>query len=40
MNRPQQVVIDYRQEGIRMLQEQLGKRRCFNDNQRGRLTMK
>lgn len=40
MNRSQQVVIDYRQEEIRVLQEQLGKRRCFNDNQRGRLAMK
>jgi hypothetical protein len=40
MNRQQQVVIEYLQEEIRVLQEQLGRRPRFNDNQRRRLAVK
>jgi len=40
MNRHQQVVIDYLQEEIRVLNEQLGKRPRFNDDQRRRLAVK
>ena len=38
MNRHQQVVVEYIQQEIRVLQEQLGKRPRFNDDQRRRLT--
>jgi hypothetical protein len=37
MNRHQQVLIEYLQEEIRVLKEQLGKRPRFNDDQRRRL---
>ena len=37
MNHRQQLVIEYLQEEIRVLQEQLGKRPRFNDEQRRRL---
>ena len=40
MNRHQQVVIEYLQEEIRVLKEQLGKRPRFNDDQRRRLAGK
>ena len=40
MNRHQQVVIEYLQEEIRVLKEQLGKRPRFNDEQRRRLAVK
>jgi putative transposase len=40
MNRHQQVVIQYLQEEIRVLKEQLGKRPRFNDDQRRRLAVK
>ena len=40
MNRRQQVVIEYLQEELRVLQEQLGKRPRFTDDQRRRLTVK
>lgn len=37
MNRRQQAVIEYLQEEVRVLQEQLGKRPHFTDDQRRRL---
>ncbi len=40
MNRRQQVVIEYLQEEIRVLKEQLGKRPRLNDDQRRRLAVK
>ena len=40
MNHRQQLVIEYLQEEIRVLHEQLGKRRRFNDDQRRRLAAK
>jgi putative transposase len=40
MNHRQQLVIQYLQEEIRVLQEQLGKRPRFNDEQRRRLAAK
>src|SRR6185436_9574950 len=40
MNHRQQLVIEYLQEEIRTLQEQLGKRPRFNDDQRRRLAAK
>ena len=40
MNRHQQVVIEYLQEEIRVLKEQLGKRPRFNGDQRRRLAVK
>jgi len=40
MNHRQQLVIEYLQEEIRVLQEQLGKRPRFNDDQRRRLAAK
>jgi len=40
MNRQQQFIIEYLQEEIRVLQEQLGKRPRFNDDQRRRLAAK
>jgi transposase InsO family protein len=40
MNRHQQVVVEYLQEEIRVLKEQLGKRPRFNDDQRRRLALK
>jgi transposase InsO family protein len=40
MNQHQQVVIEYLQEEIRVLKEQLGKRPRFNDVQRRRLALK
>ena len=40
MNGHQQVVIEYLQEEVRVLQEQLGKRPRFNDSQRRRLAVK
>src|ERR1044071_5353907 len=40
MNRRQQLAIEYLQEEIRVLQEQLGKRPRFNDEQRRRLAAK
>jgi len=40
INHRQQLVIEYRQEEIRVLKEQLGKRRRFNDYQRRRLAAK
>ena len=40
MNRQQQVVIEYLREEVRVLQEQLGKRPRFTDDQRRRLAVK
>ena len=40
MNRNQQDVIAYLQEEVRVLKEQLGKRPCFNNDQRRRLAIK
>jgi len=40
MNRQQQVVIEYLQEEVHVLQEQLGRRPRFNDDQRRRLALK
>lgn len=40
MNRHQQVVIEYLQEEVRVLQKQLGRRPRFNDDQRCRLALK
>jgi len=40
MNHRQQLVIEYLEEEIRVLQEQLGKRTRFDDDQRRRLTAK
>src|SRR6266849_6509976 len=40
MNQRQQLVIEYLQEEIRVLQEQLGKQPRFNDDQRRRLAAK
>jgi len=40
MNRHQQVLIEYLQEEVRVLQEQLGRRPQFNDDQRRRLARK
>src|SRR4051812_20675436 len=40
MNHRQQLVIEYLQEEIRVVQEQLGKRSRFNDAQRRRLAAK
>ena len=40
MNHRQQLVIEYLQEEIRVLQEQLGKRPRFNDDRRRRLAAK
>ena len=40
MNRRQQAVIEYLQEEVRVLQEQLGKRPRFADDQRRRLAAK
>src|SRR5450432_1859531 len=40
MNRHQQVVIEYLEEEIRVLKEQLGHRPRFNDHQRRRLATK
>ena len=40
MNRRQQAVIEYLQEEVRALQEQLGKRPRFTDDQRRRLALK
>src|SRR6266699_6382462 len=40
INHRQQLVIEYLQEEIRVLQEQLGKRPRFNDDQRRRLAAK
>src|ERR1700681_2747995 len=40
MNGHQQVVIEYLQEEIRVLKEQLGKRPRFDDDQRRRLALK
>ena len=40
MNCHQQVVIEYLQEEVRVLQEQLGRRPRFNDDQRRRLALK
>jgi hypothetical protein len=40
MNQQQQVVIEYLQEEIRVLKEQLGKRPRFNEEQRRRLAVK
>ncbi len=40
MNRRQQLVIEYLQEEIRVLREQLGTRPRFNENQRRRLAAK
>jgi transposase InsO family protein len=40
MNRHQQVVIEYLQEEVRVLQEQLGRRPRFNNEQRRRLARK
>ena len=37
MNRRQQAVIEYLQEEVRVLQEQLGKRPRFTDDQRRKL---
>ena len=37
MNRRHQAVIEYLQEEVRVLQEQLGKRPRFTDDQRRRL---
>ena len=40
MNRHQQVVIEYLEEEIRVLKEQLGRRPRFNDHQRRRLAIR
>ena len=40
MNHHQQLIIEYLQEEIRVLKEQLGKQRRFNDNRRRRLAIK
>ena len=40
MNRRQQAVIDYLQEEVRILQEYMGKRPRFTDDQRRRLAVK
>ena len=40
MNHRQQLVIEYLQEEIRVLQEQLGKQPRFNEDQRRRLAGK
>jgi len=40
MNRNQQVIIEYLQEEVRVLKEQLGRRPRFNDDQRRRLAVK
>ena len=40
MNRRQQVLIEYLQEEVRVLQAQLGKRPRFTDDQRRRLAVK
>ena len=40
INRLQQVFIEYLQEEIRVLKEQLGQRPNFNDDQRRRLAVK
>ena len=40
MNRRQQAVIEYLQEEVRVLQEQLGKRPHFTEDQRRRLAAK
>ena len=40
MNRQRQVVIEYLQEEVHVLQEQLGRRPRFNDDQRRRLALK
>jgi len=40
MNRRPQAVIEYLQEEVRVLQEQLGKRPRFTDDQRRRLAVK
>ena len=40
MNHRQQLVIEFLQEEIRVLQEQLGKRPRFNDDQRRRHAIK
>ena len=40
MNRNQQDVIEYLQEEIRVLKEQLGQKPRFNDGQRQRLAIK
>ena len=40
MNRRQQAVIEYLQEEVRVLQEQIGKRPRFTDDQRRRLAVK
>ena len=40
MNRHQKLVIEYLQEEVRVLKEQLGKRPRFNDDQRRRLALK
>ena len=40
MNRRQQGVIEYLQEEVRALQEQLGKRPRFTEDQRRRLAVK
>src|ERR1035438_4287682 len=40
INRHQQVVIEYLEEEIRVLKEQLGKRPRFNDDQSRRLAVK
>ena len=40
MNRRQQVVLEYLQEEVRVLQEQLGKRPCFTEDQRRRSAVK
>jgi hypothetical protein len=39
-NRNQQVIIEYLQEEVRVLKEQLGRRPRFNDDQRRRLAVK
>lgn len=40
MNRHQQVVIEYLQEEVRVLQEQLGKRPHFADGRRVRTSLR
>lgn len=40
MNRRQQALIEYLHEEVRVLQEQLGKRARFTDDQRRRLAVK
>ena len=40
MNRRQQAVIEYLQEEVQVLQEQLGKRSRFTEDQRRRLAVK